>query len=218
MTEKSEALHAGAFVQSEANGTRSRDSGTLITGQNLGAGTVLGKITVAGATSAVKASGANTGGGTCTVDVTTPVLAKAKAGIYTVRCVGLVGNSGVFAVYRPDGSYVGTAYAGVAFDKEIKFVLADSGTDFAIGDGFDITVAVGSLKYTILAPAALDGSAAAAALLFDAVDATAADKKVTLMTRSCEINSNEVTWPAAISDPNKAIATAELAAAGIILR
>lgn len=217
MSEKSEALHAGAFVQSEANGTRSRDSGTLITGQNLGAGTVLGKITVAAATSAAK-SGGNTGGGTCTVDVTTPVLAKARAGIYTVRCVGLVGNSGVFAVYRPDGSYVGTAYGGVAFDKEIKFVVADSGTDFAIGDGFDITVAVGSLKYTILAPAALDGSATAAGVLFDAVDATSADKKVTILTRSCELNSNEITWPAAISDPNKAIATAELAAAGIILR
>jgi hypothetical protein len=214
---KTEVLHAAGFILSEANGQRSRDSGTLISGQTLNPGTVLGRITVAGATSAAK-SGGNTGGGTCTMDATTPVLANAKAGIYTARCVGLVANSGVFAVYDPYGKYVGTAYVGVAFDKELKFVLADIGTDFAIGDGFDITVAAGSLKYTQLAPAALDGSAVAAGILIGNGDATSADLTIALASRSCEVNSNEITWPSGISAGNKAIAVAQLAAVGVILR
>lgn len=43
-----ESMHPGEFILSEANGTRSRESGTLISGQDLGAGAVLGKITSGG--------------------------------------------------------------------------------------------------------------------------------------------------------------------------
>ncbi len=48
-------------------------------------GTVLGRINTSGATSAVKASGANTGNGTFVIDPTTPVLANADAGVYSLR-------------------------------------------------------------------------------------------------------------------------------------
>ena len=45
MTTLTEVLHAGGYIQSESNGTRSRETGTLISGQDLIAGTVLGLIT-----------------------------------------------------------------------------------------------------------------------------------------------------------------------------
>jgi hypothetical protein len=48
MTAISEGAHPGEFILSEANGHRSRENATLITGQNLGAGAVLGKITATG--------------------------------------------------------------------------------------------------------------------------------------------------------------------------
>jgi hypothetical protein len=48
MTVFTEGQHAGEFIVSEANGTLSREIGTLITGQTLKAGTVLGTITLSG--------------------------------------------------------------------------------------------------------------------------------------------------------------------------
>lgn len=47
MTTLTESRHAGEFLVSEANGDRSRATGTLLSGQNLSAGTVLG-VTAAG--------------------------------------------------------------------------------------------------------------------------------------------------------------------------
>ncbi len=40
----SEGTHAGEFIISEANGSRSRESGTLTSGENLVAGAVLGIV------------------------------------------------------------------------------------------------------------------------------------------------------------------------------
>ena len=48
MTTLTETLKAGHYIVSEANGRRSRETVTLISGQNLKAGTVLGKITASG--------------------------------------------------------------------------------------------------------------------------------------------------------------------------
>ena len=48
MATLTEDFHAGAFIVSEANGHRSRESVTIASGQNLKAGAVLGKITASG--------------------------------------------------------------------------------------------------------------------------------------------------------------------------
>lgn len=45
MTTLNESNHAAEYLVSEASGTRSREAITVISGQNLAAGTVLGKIT-----------------------------------------------------------------------------------------------------------------------------------------------------------------------------
>lgn len=151
---------------------------TLISGQNLARGAVLGKITIGAASSAAK-SGGNTGNGTLTMDATTPVKAGAKAGVYTVRFTIAATNNGTFVVKDPDGFSIGTvvmAAGAGAFDDDIKFAVADGGTDFIVGDGFDITVAAGSGKYTSSLAAATDGSQTPDAILAEACDASGGDK------------------------------------------
>lgn len=215
-----EALHAGGFIVSEANGHRARERVT-ITGAKIYAGTVLGKVTLGAATSAAK-SGGNTGNGTLTLDVTTPILAGCKAGVYQARCIAAASNNGTFIVYDPDGFSLGqiimAAGAG-AFANDIKFALADGSTDFAVGDGFDITVAAGSGKYKAFDPTALDGTQNAAAILFATTDASAADKKNTAIVRSAEVNKSELLWGAGVTTTDqKNAAYTQLAALGIIGR
>lgn len=48
MTVKTEGARSAEFCLSEANGFRSRETVVIISGQNLGAGQVLGKITASG--------------------------------------------------------------------------------------------------------------------------------------------------------------------------
>lgn len=48
MTTKTETGHAGGFVLSEASGNRAREKATILSGENLTAGAVLGKITATG--------------------------------------------------------------------------------------------------------------------------------------------------------------------------
>lgn len=103
-------------------------------------GSLADETVVPGTASSAAKSGGNTGGGTLTMDATTPVLAGAKAGVYTVRCIATNTNGGQFIVVAPDGISLGQAIVGTTFSNQVKFALADLGTDFAVGDGFDITV------------------------------------------------------------------------------
>ncbi|CCG09108.1 head decoration protein [Pararhodospirillum photometricum] len=48
MTTLTETLHAGAFLVSEGNGSISRERITVVSGQDLQAGAVLGKVTASG--------------------------------------------------------------------------------------------------------------------------------------------------------------------------
>lgn len=156
------------------------DSVTITGSADLVRGTVLGKITIGAATSATK-SGGNTGTGTLVLDVTTPTLASVDVGVYTVRCIQAVVNGGVFEVKSPSGRSLGEAIipagAGdsVTFSDQVKFVLTDAGTDFIVGDGFDITVAAGSGSYKTSVKTATDGSQAPVAILVDQALASGGD-------------------------------------------
>lgn len=171
---------------------------------NLITGSVLAKVLVAGATSAAKAGG-NTGGGTLTVDGATPVLAGAKPGVYTVRNIGVIANAGQFLVRDPDGIDIGVyAIGGPAFANQIKFAMADVGTDFALGDGFDITVAVGSSKWVWYDPTAVNGAAAPGGILLHGVDASGvSDVDGVVVTGHAEIVGLNLTWGPAVDDANK---------------
>ncbi len=143
-------------------------------------GSVMGKISIGAASSAAK-SGGNTGTGTFVLDATTPVLAGAKVGVYALRCITASTNGGVFRLTDPDGYGLGdftiTGGSGgtVAIANDIKGVLTDAGTDFIVGDGFDITVAAGSGKWKLAVAAAVDGSAVPRAILAEDLDATSGD-------------------------------------------
>jgi hypothetical protein len=144
----------------------------LITGAAaLKRGTVLGQVTVGAATTAVKASGANTGNGTVAMDGTTPVLANAKPGLYQVRFT----TATAYTVTDPSGAVIGNGANGAAFADRVKFTTTAGGTPFVAGDGFDITLAAGSGSYKLATAGALDGSSAPVAVLVDDVDATGGD-------------------------------------------
>lgn len=304
-----EKLHPSGFIISEGEGNISRDNGVLVSGQNLVAGTVLGKIANAIA-SAVK-SGGNTGNGTNgsltlsalaqggvyklrataagpgvaaagttgavvgtgngTITASPATGAGCKIGTYRVTCIAAAANSGTFSVEDPDGVTIGSAVVATPFtthltftiadgssdwvvgdhfpivvaaansgtfsvetpegvflpaatvgsaytSDHINFTIADGSTDFIVGDGFDVTVGAGSGKFTILAPAAVDGSQVAAGILVAAVDASAADVACLNLARYAEVNTNELTWPGGITAGQKATATAQLLAAGIVIR
>lgn len=170
---------------------------TLLSGENRKRGAVLGKITGGAASSAAKAGG-NTGNGTLTMDVATPVLAGAKIGVYTVRFTAAATNNGTFRVTDPDGFPIGdvimAAGAG-AFANDVKFAIADGATDFIVGDGFDITVAAGSGKYKLAVAAAVDGSAVPAVILAEDTDASAGDKD-TVAYFSAVVDENALTYGA----------------------
>lgn len=72
-------------------------------------------------------------------------------------------------------------------------------------------------KYTLLAPAAGDGSQNAAAILLAAVDATSADKACVVLDVDCELNQAELNYGGANAG-QIAAANAQLAAFGIKVR
>lgn len=215
MTTLTEGRYAGEHMVSEAEGTRARETVTLITGQNLSAGTVLGKITKAGTASAAAAAG-NTGDGAMGAIT---VSATAKLGDYTLTIIEPAANAGSFDVEGPDGKSIGTGTVAVAFSKKgIAFTLADGATDFVAGDQFVITVAAGSGKYKEYNPANTDGSETVAGVLYDNVDATSADVVCVIHARDCEVAASGLQWFTGATTNQITTGTAELADLGIIAR
>lgn len=138
-------------------------------------GELLGKISKGAATSAAKAGG-NTGNGTLVLDATTPVLAKAVVGVTALRFttttnVQLLDGNGLSM-----GNYVigGATGNNITIADRFKFVLTQGATPFAVGDGFDITLAAGSGQYVLATSAAVDGSDVPDAILLEPCDATSA--------------------------------------------
>lgn len=173
----------------------------------LKAGTLLGKITASSATSAAKAGG-NTGNGTMGAIT---VSAGALAGVYKLRITKAATNAGDFEVIDPQGDVVGIGSVAAAYSMGgLAFTLADGATDFAVGDGFDITV-TGSGKYVAYSNSATDGSDVVAAILKDNVPNSTADQKVVVVTRMAEVQGSELTG---LDDPAKV----DLLALGIVVR
>jgi len=215
MTVLSEGNHAAAFLVSEAAGTRSRERITVSSGESLVAGAVLGKVTLGAATPApFSGNAANTG-----TIATVSLGAGAKAGVYRLVVIEPASNAGAFTLEDPDGVTIGTGTVGVEFTGGgLTFTLADGATDFKAGEGFTLTVAAGSGKYRLYHPANTDGSQVALAVLFSAVDATAADRPGVAVVRDAEVDAAELSWFAGASGEQKATGLAQLAGAGIIAR
>ena len=218
MTTKTETLHAGGFLLSEAEDSyRSRDAGTLASGQNLGAGYVVSQVYTIGSATFVGTVGTR---GTVTVAAT--VGEKTQIGVYKLICTAAASNAGTFQLRAPDGQLVtfDTAtvitVAGGAFTSDhLGITIADGATDFSVGDTYTITITAGG--FTQLAPSATDGSQIAAGILYGPVDASSAAQPCTVITRAAEVTDGEITWPS-ITAAQKTRAKKVLGAAGILFR
>lgn len=90
------------------------------------------------------------------------------------------------------------------------------------GQNLDAGTVLGQIaasgKYTVLAPAASDGSQIAAAVLYAPVDASLADKPCVVVSRYAELDGAQLVWPEGITTLQKTTAIGQLAATGLIVR
>ena len=164
----------------EAEGLHSRDQVTILAGQSVVVGEVLGQVTAGTCPTTGTADAGNTGNGTCT-SVTAGV--NVKVGIYTARCVKKVTNAGDFEIMDPDGNIIGIATTGTAFaHDQINLTLNDGATDFELEDKFTVTVPAGGLQYREINFSGVDGSAHAAGLAYAAYDASASGERTVAYT------------------------------------
>jgi head decoration protein D len=142
-----------------------RELGTLLSGQNLDEGAVLGAILCGAATAS-----AISGTGNATIG---PITNKPKiqVGVYTILFIAAT----KFEVYAPDGKFVGFGTTGVAFSNQIGFTITAGGVACVPGDNFTVTVAAGSGKLTLVNSTATDGSDVPVGVLPQPTDATAGD-------------------------------------------
>lgn len=209
-----EGQHAGEFLVSEAAGSRSRKAITVLSGQVLKAGHVVGMVALGVA--AALATVGNTGDGAMGAIT---VGADAQAGDYMLTITKAAANAGEFQVVDPQGDVVGLGNVGEAFGGGgLSFTLADGTADFAKGDSITITVADGSGKYVEWDPTNTDGSHIAAGILFDGVDANAADAKGVLVARDAEVNGGELVYFTNATTDDKTAAAEQLEKFGIIVR
>ena len=217
-----EPKHAGAFMVSEAPGRQSRDRFVVALNQSLAAGQAVGKTAViAQVTSSAVADASNTGNGVITLDAAAPVAAGAKNGVYRAVNELVATNSGEFVVFDPDGIEIGRVAVGATFNNQIKYVIADGATDFAIGDAFSITVGIEDTDYQIAAynPAGVDGSQRVAGILWEGVTTDGVNLGVgVVIVRAAEVRGVDLVWSAGITAIQKADAIRQLEKLGIIAR
>ena len=214
MVTKTEGIHAGEFVLSQANGERSREAVTVALGQQLTAGQVLARVAVAGAIAAAAAAD-NTGNGTVG---SLAVGSEAQEGEYRITCIDPALDGGTFQVEDPAGVVIGTAVVGTPFADQIGFALSDGATDFAAGDAFVVTVSGLEEQWKAFHQDGTDGTHVASGVLYDDCDAVAAAQRATAVVRDAEVNGHALTWPADITAEEKDRAVLQLATAGLIVR
>jgi len=210
MATLTEGTHAGEYIVSESNGTRSREAGFLASGNDLSACTVLGQVTTASAATA----GSNTGDGTSSAPT---VGTEAINGTYVLTCTAEDTDAGTFSVVTPLGTALADLTVGVAYvSSHINLTISDGAEDFDIGDTFTVDVIFS--EYGEFNAGASDGTEVAAAILFDAVDASSAEQKCVVTKRDSEVRASDLIWKTGTTEAQKQVAIASLAAIGIILR
>ena len=217
-----EGMHTGEHIGEMALGlSYHNDPVTVLSGQNLVAGAVVGAVPAGTSASAAK-SGGNTGNGTFVLDATTPILPGAIEGIYSLRNIEAVTNGGKFVLKDPNGFSLGTyiivAGAGgtVTIADQIKGVLTDGSTDFVVGDGFDITISALTEKIVEYDPAATNGAQYVRGVLYGAVNATSADTPGVISARGPMIvNSHDIAWKSGLTTAQKTTGKAALMRRGI---
>lgn len=108
-------------------------------------------------------SGGNTGNGTCAAltyaqSSTGAILSGYERGVYQLRCT-VAGQSATFTLTSPTGTVVGTyslpgtASGYVYTTDHLGLKITDGSTNFAVGDGFDITISALTWQFNQACPA-----------------------------------------------------------------
>jgi len=212
LTEKS---RPGEALLSQADGALSIEQVIVLSGRNLEANTVAGKV--ANGAGSYAAVAGNTGNGTIG---TITVGAGAKAGVHKLVCVEPIVNAGRFTLEDPDGITIGAPTVAVAFSGGgLTFTIADGAVDFLSGDAFNVTVAAGSGKFVAYDPTGTDGREKAVGVMLHSADATDSDVISTAIVRLAELNSDKLVWGAGVTTQgHKDAAIAALAVNYVIAR
>ena len=180
----------------------SREKETLITGQDLLIGAVVGKIELAVPTTGTLGSGTN---GTCTA-----VTGGEKTILGTYKATCTTANEaavdGIWRIEDPTGAVLGdvtvtagTSGTGAFTDPQINLTVNYATGYSTIGDYFNIVVAAGSEKLTVLSFTAVDGSEKAYGILIAGYDATSADVDCVAIVRDAIISKPGLKWTIAFT-------------------
>lgn len=214
-----EKARYGEAIMSEGNFHISRENVPVGDAVTIAPNSLFAKIAVASAV-VVTQSYVGTGNGVLT-PANPAVSSKVVDGAYKITFIAAAANAGQFRVESPDGREIGLGTVGVAFNKEIKFTIADGATDFAVGDEFTFNVAADAADFTAVAfnPAGTDGSEVPAGYAPYGTDTlVGVNREIAGLVRLCELNGNCIEWPAGITDAQKADAIQALAVNNVIVR
>jgi hypothetical protein len=217
MTVLNEPRRLSDWLKGEAEDPNlfSRDEVTVLSGQNLKSGHVVGKVRVGSVTGAADAGNAANTGTIGSLSAGT----GAKAGVYTAVCIEPGTNAGKFEVQDPDGVVVGVATVAVAFTGPVNFTISDGATDFISGERFTITVAEGTDKVKSSPDTGSDGSEKAVGILLYDVDASDADQPGVIIARDAIVWQLGLTFDDSVNDSDKIAAKlAQLAGLRILHR
>ena len=218
MRNVNEPKGAGHFLSGPINTSRANEQIELAaTNVELPSGTVLGRVTRGLQSVNAALGGGNTGNGVFAGNVTADP--GVPAGVYTLTVIEPAANGGVLRVERPDGTQDGIARIGVAYNGSVNFTLADGATNFVSGDTATITVsyAPGNGRYKLIDPAATDGTQNFAGILWDRRPASAGVQRAAATTREATVNGHLLTYPAGISDADRAAIEAQAEAVGVLI-
>jgi len=197
MANQDEGTFLDDFLKFEAENQYSRESDTLISGQDLLIGAVVGKILFSVPATGTLGSGTN---GACT---SVSGGLETKIGTYKATCTTANESAadGVWRIEAPNGAVIGdltvtsgTSGTGSFTDPQINLTIEYATGYSTIGDYFGIAVVAGSEKLTVLDFTTVDGSQIAHGLLIDNYDASSADLDCVAIVRDAVIAKSPVKW------------------------
>jgi len=138
MTTLTMGSRAGEHIVDEGNPQHTRENVTVLTGQNLAAGAVLGRITKALASSETPTI-VGTGTGLMSALTFGPAV---QTGAYVVELLATSATA-AFSVTCPDGTVLQNGAVGTAYKSDhVSFLISNGGT-MTDGDTYTITVTAG---------------------------------------------------------------------------
>lgn len=150
----------------------------------------------------------------------------AMPGNYKINNDVVVANGGDMTVTGPDGKVVGGRFIWSASgstasftSRAINFTISDA-TDYIANNHFNVAVfnQLAGGKAVAWDPTTFDGRHRVAGVLFDDVDASAADKAGVAVTGPSIVRKGALSWGASITSAQKETAYREMLALGMVAR